>query len=101
MEQDPLALEAHRIDRYRRFAATYELENFEVFVSLYDIDDLEGFLPPTPTEKEKQVLRELIGVKGVAGYIDYIKNNNSFELIMQWQEQTGNFGSALFFPSGA
>lgn len=101
METDPLVLEKHRLDQYRRFADAYQVEDFETLVKLYDIDDLQGFLPAQPSEKEKQILRELIGVTGVKGYIDYIKNNNTFELVMQWQEQTGNFGSALFFNSGA
>lgn len=99
MSKSPLELEKHRIDRYRNFAALYKLNDgkFEQFVELYDIAELESFMPPRPTLKERQIFSELIGVKGVSGYLDYIKSNNTFELIMQWQEQTGNFGHAIFF----
>ena len=69
----------------------YEIENIEAFSRLYDIDELVLFLPENPTPAEKEALRELIGVQGVTyGYMDWIKSNNTFELIMQWRERTGN-----------
>ncbi len=54
-------------------------------------DDDILFFPPKPTEKEKAALQRLIGVKGETyGYMDYVKSNNTFELIMQWREATDN-----------
>ncbi|MCI4669061.1 MAG: hypothetical protein MRZ79_13080 [Bacteroidia bacterium] len=99
MKKSPLELEKHRLERYRNFALLYKLpeEKFEQFVALYEISELEAFMTPEPTLKERQIFSELIGVQGVAGYMDYIKSNNTFELIMQWQEQTGNFGNSIFF----
>lgn len=99
MKKSPLELEKHRIDRYQNFAALYKLsdQKFEQFVALYDIAELESFMPSKPSLKERQVFSELIGVQGVKGYMDYIKSNNTFELIMQWQEQTNNFNHAIFF----
>jgi len=98
----PFELEKHRLDRYRAFAETYGISDFETLVRLYDIDDLEAFLPPQPTAEEKMTLNALIGLRGVEGYMDYVKSNHTFELIMQWQERTGNQGhTAMFFPSGA
>lgn len=98
----PFDLEKHRIDRYRAFAKAYTIRDFETLVRLYEIDDLEAFLPPQPSAVERATLNELIGVKGVEGYMDYVKSNHTFELIMQWQERTGNQGqTALSFPSGA
>ena len=101
MKKSPLELEKHRIERYRNFASLYKLpdEKFEQFVELYEVDELESFMPPQPNRKERQIFRELIGVRGTEGYMDYIKSNNTFELIMQWQEQTGNFGHAIFFTN--
>ncbi len=99
MDKSPIELEKHRIEKYRNFATSYKVpeDKFESFVALYDIDELESFMSPNPSEKDCQVFSELIGVKGVQGYMDYIKSNNTFELIMQWQEQTGNFDHAIFF----
>ena len=96
-EKHPFELEQHRMDRYRSFAELYELSDLETFVRLYDVDELSQFLPAEPTKQEKSALNTLIGVKGVSGYMDYIKSNHTFELIMQWQEQTGNHArNALF-----
>ncbi|MEO0895851.1 MAG: hypothetical protein AAFY71_05605 [Bacteroidota bacterium] len=99
MGKSSLELEKHRLARYKKFAELYKLpeEKFEQFVELYEIDELQSFLPPNPSQKERQILSELIGVKGIQGYMDWVKSNNTFELIMQWQEGTGNFGHALFF----
>lgn len=93
----PFEIEKHRLDRYKEFAERYNLSDLETFVGLYEIDELEGFLPPQPSQTEKAVLNELIGVKGTAGYMDYVKSNNTFELIMQWQEQTGNQAQTALF----
>ncbi len=57
---------------------------------------LQAFMPIVPTEKEKQVFNELIGVTGVEGYLDHRKAHNTFELIMLWREQTGNWEMDMF-----
>lgn len=93
----PFELEKHRLDRYKAFAERYGISDLETFVELYEIDELEGFLPPEPSDTEKSVLNELVGVKGTAGYMDYVKSNHTFELIMQWQEQTGNHAQTALF----
>lgn len=92
--------ENHRIAQYRRFQAAYDIPeaNFEPLLQLYDIDDLEAFLPPSPSAAEKQILQTLIGVKGVrSGYMDWAKSGHTFELIMQWQELTGNHANTALF----
>lgn len=96
--ENPISLESHRIERYRNFATLYEIKesNFDTFVGLYDIDDLLSFMPQTPSTKEKQILNELIGVTGVEGYLDHRKAHNTFELIMLWREQTGNWDLDVF-----
>lgn len=74
-----------------QFYQTYEIQDAELFSSLYDIDELILFLPSQPTQAEKKALQQISGVQGVTyGYIDWIKSNNTFELIMQWRERTGN-----------
>ena len=98
----PFDLEKHRLPRYQAFAERYGISDLETLVRLYEIDDLETFLPAQPTALERATLDTLIGVRGVEGYMDYVKSNHTFELIMQWQERTGNQGlTALSFPSGA
>jgi hypothetical protein len=94
---DPLQLEAHRLPQYRNFATRYGIEDFERFVALYDIDDLEAFLPESPSESEKKILAALIGVEGVKGYMDWVKSNHTMELILQWQEITGNYSRNIRF----
>ena len=92
--------ENHRIAQYRRFQQAYDIPeaSFESFVQLYDIDDLEAFLPANPSNKEKHSLHTLIGVQGVrSGYMDWVKSGHTFELIMQWQELTGNHGNSAMF----
>jgi hypothetical protein len=91
--------EAHRMDQYMDFCARYGISNWQDVVQLYDVDDLERFLPLQPTALEKQALSELVGITGIkGGYMDYEKAQNTFELVMQWQERTGNHGNnALFF----
>jgi hypothetical protein len=74
------------------FLQSYDIADPESFNQLYEIDELVLFLPPQPTPAEKQALHEVIGVLGENyGYMDYVKSNNTFELIMQWKEKTGNF----------
>jgi hypothetical protein len=96
--QKHLEIEKPRLAQYRNFCERYEIDNFELFVALYDISEIESFMPPHPDPAEKQALNELVGTTGVAGYMDYIKSNNTFELIMQWQEKTGSHQqNAIFF----
>lgn len=93
--------ELHRIHQYQDFAGRYGIggEAFIRLVELYEIDDLESFLPALPAEAEKEALRTLIGVVGEgAAYMDWVKAGNTFELIQQWQELTGNHEqTALLF----
>jgi hypothetical protein len=97
----PLDHERERLPQYRNFCELYGLEDFEQVVTLYDIDELRSFLPDQPSQGEKVALQKLVGTTGVKGYMDYVKSNNTFELIMQWQEATGNHGNnALFFSQG-
>ncbi|MEL7341464.1 MAG: hypothetical protein AAGM67_13365 [Bacteroidota bacterium] len=95
--QHPFELEKHRLDRYMAFADLYDIKDRETFVELYEIDELQAFLPVSPTSEEKSALNQLVGVKGVSGYMDYVKSNHTFELIMQWQEMTGNHERTALF----
>ena len=94
MKELPLEFEKPRLPQYRNFATLYDVpdEQFEMFVGLYDIDELQAFMPPAPTPNERAIFKQLMGVQGEKGYMDYVKSNNTFELIMQWREQTGNYG---------
>lgn len=95
-----LEIEKPRLDRYRTFAERYEVEDFEKFVAFYDVDELARFMPPYPSDEDKAALKEVMGATGEVGYIDYRKSNNTFELIMQWQEKTGKYEqNAIFFTS--
>ncbi|MDO1451450.1 hypothetical protein Q0590_34570 [Rhodocytophaga aerolata] len=70
------------------FCATYGIKDIATFDKLYEVEEMVLFLPANPTEVEKQALQELIGIKGLTyGFMDYVKSNNSFELIMQWKEK--------------
>ena len=82
--------EKERLPKYEEFCRRYGIEELEKVVDLYDVDELMSFVPAKPTQLEAQVMRELIGVRGQSGYMDYRKSNNTFELIMQWQEKTHN-----------
>jgi hypothetical protein len=84
--------EAHRLERYQQFAHLWGIEDFDRLVELYDIDQLWSALPAQPAEADRQALHALLGVTGEAGYIDQVKSGNTFELIMQFREQTGRFG---------
>lgn len=90
---NPLELEKHRLTRYQEFARRYQVENLDLLVKLYEIDDLESFLPPSPSPYEQKIFNQLIGTEGTTGYMDYAKSNHTFELIMSWQELTDNHGN--------
>ena len=81
----------HHLDKYKAFAELYGIEDLETFVRLYDIFELVSFMPSEPTEAQKKALQELIGVEAPFGYMDYYRSGNTFELVMQWQEKTGDF----------
>jgi hypothetical protein len=87
----------HHLEKYIQFFEKWELQDFENFVKYYDIYELTAFLPPNPSSKEKETLKNLIGTTTESGYLDYQKSNNTFELIMQWREKTGNFGDDNIF----
>ncbi len=71
-----------------QFCTAYGITDTATFDKLYEVEEVVLFLPPNPTEKEKKALQELIGLKGVTyGYMDYVKSNNTFELIMQWKDK--------------
>jgi hypothetical protein len=77
---------------HRQFYEAYGITDIIAFTRLYEVEELVLFLPPAPTDPEKQALQELIGVQGVTyGYMDYVKSNNTFELIMQWKEKLNYF----------
>ncbi len=88
--EDPFKNDRHHIDMYKSFAEEWHISDLESLVKYYDIYELRTFLPETPTQAEKQTLGDLIGVTTPSGYMDYQKSNNTFELIMQWREKTGN-----------
>ncbi|QHT68240.1 hypothetical protein GXP67_17130 [Rhodocytophaga rosea] len=79
------------MNAHARFCQAYEIEEVELLGRLYEIDELILFLPPQPTVEEKKILQALLGLQGETyGYMDWVKSNNTFELIMQWREQTEN-----------
>ncbi len=73
------------------FCQKYQLTDPARIAKLYEIEELLMYLPSEPSLEEQTALQKLIGVEGVSGYMDYIKSGNTFELIMQWREATGNF----------
>ncbi|WP_448518161.1 hypothetical protein [Rhodoflexus sp.] len=85
------ANEDHWLAQYRAFAEIYEVEKFDQLVALYNVYDLICFLPAQPTAEQKRIFNSLIGVTAESGYMDYQRSNNTFELIMQWQEESGSF----------
>ncbi|MCU0450504.1 MAG: hypothetical protein MUC97_11790 [Bernardetiaceae bacterium] len=98
----PLPHDQHHLDKYRAFCELYGITNLTEFVRLYDIYELTCFLPAQPTEAQKLALQAVLGAMAESGYLDYQRSNNTFELIMQWQERTGNFDQhALNFGGGA
>lgn len=88
--KDPFSYEKERMPRYEAFAKTWGLKDLRTLVALYDIDELLSFLPPEPNSMEKGALQEIMGATTPSAYMDYQKSNNTFELIMQWQELTNN-----------
>jgi hypothetical protein len=74
-----------------QFCEKYGLDNPEKIEKLYEVEELILYLPPEPKPNEKEALQNLIGIEGVSGYMDYVRSGNTFELIMQWREATGNF----------
>ncbi len=75
-----------------QFCTAYGITDTATFDKLYEVEEVVLFLPPNPTEEEKIALQELIGLKGVTyGYMDYVKSNNTFELIMQWKDKLANY----------
>lgn len=88
---DQFEHDQHHLDKYKAFAELYGIDDLEKLIKLYDIFELVSFLPANPTEKQKQLLQELIGVEAPLGYMDYYRSGNTFELIMQWQEKSGDF----------
>jgi hypothetical protein len=80
------------MNSYEAFYITYAIDDIEAFSRLYEVEELILFLPQNPTQQEKEALQELLGVQGETyGYMDWVKSNNTFELIMQWREKTLNF----------
>lgn len=80
-----------RLPLYWDFCQRYEVEDYRTLIRLYDITELNSFLPPEPSEQEKRCLRQLIGTQAASGYLDYARSTNTFELLMQWQETTGRW----------
>ena len=83
----------HHIKDYKEFSEKWGGLDMEKLVEYYDIYELTAFLPPNPSDKEKEVLQKLIGITSPSGYLDYQKSNNTFELIMLWREKSGNLGN--------
>lgn len=80
-------------EKLTKFCQSYGIKDAARFDELYEIDEIVVFLPPEPTDTEKSALLQVFGAQGVTyGYLDYQKSNNTFELIMQWREITGNWG---------
>jgi hypothetical protein len=78
-------------ESHQRFCEAYGIADTALFIKLYELDEIMLFMPPHPSLGEKEALQSLIGVQGETyGYMDYVKSNNTFELIMQWREMTGN-----------
>ena len=91
--------EKHRQAAYEDFARRYSLADPAKLASLYDINELNDFLPPSPTDDQKAIISRLVGLEGVpSGYIDYQKSNNTFELLMQYTEETGQQKGITFTP---
>jgi len=88
----------HQLQQYQAFAELYEIEDFEQFVKMYDVFELVSFMPAQPTARERKLFNELLGASAESGYMDYQRSNNTFELIMQWQEQSGRFDNE-FLPN--
>jgi hypothetical protein len=81
----------YHLDKYQEFCELYGITDLVQFVKLYDIYELVAFMPPNPTASEKAAFQQLVGTTTESGYMDYQRTNNTFELLMQWVEATGNF----------
>ena len=90
--------DAHQMAQYEAFAKLYDIKDLATFIQLYDVFELVSFMPSQPTEEEKALFNELLGTTTDSGYMDYQRSNNTFELIMQWQERTGRFDNE-FMPN--
>jgi hypothetical protein len=78
-------------ESHLQFCEAYGIVDTRLFNQLYEIDEVILFMPLQPSPREKEALQSLLGVQGETyGYMDYVKSNNTFELIMQWRELTGN-----------
>jgi len=78
-------------ESHLRFCEAYGIADLALFSKLYEMDEVILFIPRHPSPREKEALQSLVGVQGETyGYMDYVKSNNTFELIMQWRERTGN-----------
>ena len=78
-------------ESHLRFYETYGIADTRLFSQLYEMDEVILFMPPQPSLREKEALQSLVGIQGETyGYMDFVKSNNTFELIMQWRERTGN-----------
>lgn len=82
-----------RLKDYERFANLYSIpdEQFRLFVHLYDIDELSANMPEYPTVQQREALQKVLGAEGISAYLDYYKTANTFELVMQWQEELDDF----------
>ncbi|HAI76529.1 MAG TPA: hypothetical protein DCM08_09805 [Microscillaceae bacterium] len=73
------------------FCESYQIGNIALLQQLYEIDELVLFMPPRPTAEQVAVFNQLLGAQADSGYLDYTRSTNTFELIMQWREQTGQW----------
>ena len=80
-----------RLPLYEDFCQRYGIQDYRTVIKLYDVDELNSFLPTEPSQEDRQALQKLVGVQSSSGYVDYARSTNTFELIMQWQEKTGNW----------
>lgn len=91
--------EKDRQAAYEDFARRYELPDAATLAHLYDINELNDFLPPQPNEEQKAIIQKLAGLEGMpSGYLDYRRSNNTFELLMQYTEATGQQKGISFIP---
>ncbi|MFT5915631.1 MAG: hypothetical protein ACJAWV_000534 [Flammeovirgaceae bacterium] len=91
--EENLEHDKHHLDKYKAFCELYGIADWQRMVKMYDIFELVSFLPPNPTEDEKTALQNAVGAEAESGYLDYKRSNNTFELIMQWQEATENWNN--------
>jgi len=95
--KEPFKNDKHHLAIYQQFAANWGIKDLESLVKNYDIYELNAFLPEVPTDNEKKILQSLIGTSSPSGYMDYQRSTNTFELIMQWRENTNNLGTEPYF----